>query len=274
MICGDGKVGEQLVQLPVDGILFTGSTKTGQLITELASKNSTRVMTEMGGSSPGIIFEDADIDAIIDTVYTMRMDNSGQYCDGLKRLLVHESKLEEVIEGLKKVNATKKVGDALSETTDFGPLVAERQLDLLESQVQDALSKGAKVLFGGKRPDGLNGAYYEPTVLIDITFDMRVWKEEVFGPVLPIVTFKTEEEAIKLANDTIYGLSSFVFTTDKEKYLRVASQLQAGTVAHNNSIFWSPYSPFGGYKRSGNSRVCGVEGFREVTQVKLVSEEK
>lgn len=274
VLFGDGKVGEQLVELPVDGILFTGSTKTGQRITELASKNSTKVMTEMGGSSPGIIFEDADIDAIINTVYTMRMDNTGQYCDGLKRLIVHESKYEEVLKGLKKVNSTIKVGDALSDTTDLGPLVAKRQLDLLETQVKDALEKGAKVYFGGKRPSGLKGAYYEPTVLTNITFDMRVWKEEVFGPVLPIVTFKTEQEAIKLANDTVYGLSSFVFTTDKARYLRVASQIQAGTVAQNNSIFWSPYSPFGGYKRSGNSRVCGVEGFHEITQVKLVSEDR
>jgi acyl-CoA reductase-like NAD-dependent aldehyde dehydrogenase len=103
---------------------------------------------------------------------------------------------------------------------------------------------------------------------------MRIWKEEVFGPVLPIVTFKTEEEAVQLANDTIYGLSAFVFTEDNEKHLRIARQLEAGAVAHNNALYFSPYSPFGGYKRSGNSRVCGVEGFNEVTQVKLVSEEK
>lgn len=274
VIFGDGKVGEQLVQLPVDGILFTGSSKTGQRITELAAKNSTKVMTEMGGSSPGIIFEDANVPRIIDTVYSMRMGNSGQYCDGLKRLIVHESKLSEVLAALERVNATKKVGDALSEDTNFGPLVAKRQVELLEAQVDDAISKGAKVVFGGKKPAGLAGAYYEPTVLINISFDMRVWKEEVFGPVLPVVTFKAEEEAIKLANDTDYGLSEFVFTEDKAKYSRVARQLAAGTVARNNILYFSPYSPFGGYKRSGNSRVCGVEGFNEVTQIKLISEEK
>jgi succinate-semialdehyde dehydrogenase/glutarate-semialdehyde dehydrogenase len=274
VLYGDGKVGEQLVQLPVDGILFTGSTRTGQRITELAAKRSTPVMTEMGGSSPGIIFKDADIDAIIDTVYEMRVSNTGQYCDGLKRLLVHESKLDAVLNGLKQVNATKKVGDALAEDIDFGPLVAKRQLDLLKEQVADALSKGAHILFGGKEPEGLKGAYYEPTVLTNITFDMRVWKEEVFGPVLPVVTFKTEEEAVKLANDTSYGLSAYVFTTNKDTYHRVASKLKAGAIAHNNSLYFSPFSPFGGYKGSGNSRVCGVEGFHEVTQVKLISEEK
>ncbi len=231
-------------------------------------------MTEMGGSSPGIIFEDADVNATIETAYSMRMANSGQFCDGLKRLLVHESKLDEVLEALKRVNATKKVGDPMAEDTDFGPLVAKRQVDLLKEQVSNALDKGAEVLFGGKEPAGLEGAFYEPTVLTNVTFDMRVWKEEVFGPVLSIVSFKTEAEAIELANDTTYGLSAFVFTTDKERYWRVASQLKAGGIAHNNALYFSPASPFGGYKGSGNSRVCGVEGFHEVTQVKLVSEEK
>jgi succinate-semialdehyde dehydrogenase / glutarate-semialdehyde dehydrogenase len=274
VIFGDGKVGEQLVQLPVDGILFTGSSKTGQRITELASKKSTPVMTEMGGSSPGIIFEDADVDKIIDTVYDMRMANSGQYCDGLKRLLVHESKLDQVIGALKKVNATKKVGNAMDRDTNFGPLVAKRQLDLLQEQVKDALDKGAEVVFGGKKPVGLDGAYYEPTLLANINSDMRVWKEEVFGPVLPIVTFKNEEEAIALANDTQYGLSAFVFTSSKDRFDRVAGKLQAGAIGHNNALYFSPYSPFGGFKKSGNSRVCGIEGFHEVTQLKLVSAEK
>ena len=274
IIQGAGDVGEQLVQLPVNAILFTGSTRTGQRITELAAKQSTKVITEMGGSAPGIVFEDADVPAIIDTLYGMRFDNTGQYCDGLKRLLVHERKYDEVLAALKKVNQTKKVGDAMDESTDFGPLVAKRQLDLLKEQVQDALDKGAKVLFGGKEPKGLKGAYYEPTVLTNITFAMRVWKEEVFGPVLPVVTFKTEEEAIQLANDTIYGLGAYVFTTDKNRYWRVAKQLQTGMVAHNNALYFSTRTPFGGYKASGNSRSCGIESFHEVTQIKVISEEK
>jgi succinate-semialdehyde dehydrogenase / glutarate-semialdehyde dehydrogenase len=274
VLLGDGGVGEMLVQQPLNAILFTGSTKTGQRITELAAKNSTRVLTEMGGSAPGIVFEDADVPNIIETLYLMRFDNTGQYCDGLKRLIVHESKLDEVLEALKKVNAAKKVGDSLDETVDMGPLVAERQFKALQEQVQDALNKGAQVVFGGKQPDGLQGAYYEPTVLTNITFDMRVWKEEVFGPVLPVVTFKTEEEATKLANDTVYGLGAFVFTTDKDRYLRVAKQLQTGIVAHNNALYFNYNSPFGGYKASGNSRTGGIEGFHEVTQIKLISEEK
>lgn len=274
VIFGDKTIGEPLVQLPVDAILFTGSTRTGQRITELASKQSTKVLTEMGGSAPGIVFEDANVPAIIETLYSMCFDNTGQYCDGLKRLIVHESKLDEVLSALKRVNQTKKVGDALDEGINIGPLVAKRQLDLLKKQMKDALDKGAKVIFGGKEPNGLYGAYYEPTVLTNISFDMRVWKEEVFGPVLPIVTFKTEEEAIKLANDTIYGLGAFVFTTDKKRYWLVAKQLQTGIVANNNALYFSTRSPFGGYKASGNSRTGGNEGFHEVTQIKLISEEK
>jgi len=274
VLFGDGAVGEALVTQPVEAILFTGSSRTGQHITELAAKNSTRVLSEMGGSAPGIVFEDADVPAIIDTLYAMRFDNSGQYCDGLKRLIVHESKLDEVLEALTRVNSGKRVGDALEESTDIGPLVAERQVHTLKEQVQDALDKNAHILFGGKAPADLKGAYYEPTVLTNITPDMRVWREEVFGPVLPVVTFKNEAEAVKLANDTIYGLGAFVFTADKERYFRVARQLQTGIVAHNNALYFSTDSPFGGYKRSGNSRTGGIEGFHEVTQIKLVSEEK
>lgn len=274
VIIGDGKVGELLVQQPIDAILFTGSTKTGQRITELAAKTSTPVFTEMGGSAPGIVFEDADVDKVIETIYDMRFDNTGQYCDGLKRLMVHEDKLDEVLQALSKINATRKVGNASSEDTNLGPLVAKRQLDLLEDQVKDALNKGARVFFGGKRPDDLNGAYYLPTVLTEISFDMRVWTEEVFGPVLPIVTFNTDDEAIKLANDTSYGLGAFVFTEDRIRYLKVAKQIQSGIVAHNNALYYHPACPFGGYKKSGNSRTSGIEGFHEVTKVKLISEEK
>jgi succinate-semialdehyde dehydrogenase/glutarate-semialdehyde dehydrogenase len=274
IILGDAATGELLIKQPVDAIFFTGSTRTGQRITELAAKTSTRVLTEMGGSAPGIIFEDADIDRIIDTVYLARFDNTGQYCDGLKRLIVHEDKLDKVLTALAKVNATKTVGDPMDDKTDIGPLVAKRQLDLLNSQVDDARTKGAKIVFGGKEPAGLNGAYYEPTVITNVTADMRVWTEEVFGPVLPVMTFKTEDEAIGLANDTIYGLGAYIFTEDKPRYFRVAKQLNSGMVGDNNALFYSPYTPFGGYKASGNSRTNGVAGFHEVTQIKVISEEK
>lgn len=274
VILGDGSVGEQMVMAPVDTVMFTGSTRTGRKIAGLTAKDSKRLITELGGSAAGIVFEDADVPCIIDTLYDMRFDNSGQYCDGLKRLLVHESKFEEVLQALEGVNAKRKVGKAMDESTDIGPLVARRQLDLLKEQVGDALDKGAKVRFGGKEPADLQGAYYEPTVLTDITPDMRVWQEEVFGPVLPVVTFKTDEDAVRLANDTIYGLGGFVFTEDKDRYRRVARQIQTGVIGQNNALFYNPYSPFGGYKASGTGRTNGVNGFHAVTQPKLICEEK
>jgi aldehyde dehydrogenase (NAD+) len=275
VIVGDGEVGEMLVRQDVDLILFTGSTQTGQKITEIAAERSVPVLTEMGGSAPGVVFEDADTPRIIDMLATTRFDNTGQYCDGLKRAIVHKSKYEEVIKALKGYAANTKVGDPRREDTKLGPLVAKRQLEKLQEQVADAVEKGAEVVVGGKQPAGLeNGAFYEITVLSNIKPNMRVWKEEVFGPVLPIVTFETEEEAVRLANDTEYGLGAYIFTEDIEKYRRVARQIQAGNIAHNNAWYLSPKTPFGGYKKSGNGRSQGTAGFHEVCQIKVIGEEK
>ena len=273
-IVGDGKVGEVLVRQDVDMVLFTGSTATGQRITQIAAERSIPVLTEMGGSAPGIVFEDANVSKIIDMLAGARFDNTGQYCDGLKRAIVHTGKYDEVLHALKEYAANTKVGNQLEEDTKIGPLVAKRQLDKLEEQVADATAKGAKVLVGGKRPDGLEGAYYEVTVLTNVNHDMRVWNEEVFGPVLPVITFETEEEAIRLANDTEYGLGAYIFTEDKERYQRVAKQIQAGNIAHNTAWYFSPRTPFGGYKKSGNGRSQGTAGFHEVSQIKVIAEEK
>lgn len=274
VIVGDGSVGELLVSQNIDMVLFTGSTQTGQKITELAAERSIPVLTEMGGSAPGLVFEDADIPRIIDMFTMARFDNTGQYCDGLKRAIVHASKYAELVDALKEYAQKTKVGDQLDETTKIGPLVAKRQLEKLEAQVADAIEKGAELVMGGKQPDGLQGAYYELTVLTNITPEMRVWNEEVFGPVLPIVTFETEEEAVRLANDTQYGLGAYVFTEDIGKYRRVARQIQAGNIAHNTAWYFSPRTPFGGYKKSGNGRSQGTAGFHEVSQIKVISEEK
>lgn len=273
-LVGDGSVGEMLVRQNVDMILFTGSTQTGQKITQIAAERSIPVLTEMGGSAPGIVFEDADVARTIDMLAMARFDNTGQYCDGLKRAIVHKSKYEEVAKALQEYAQETKVGDQLDESTKLGPLVARRQLEKLEAQVADALEKGAEVIVGGKQPESLNGAYYEVTVLTNIMPKMRVWHEEVFGPVLPIVTFETEEEAIALANDTEYGLGAYIFTEDIEKYRRVAKQIQAGNIAHNTAWYFSPKTPFGGYKKSGNGRSQGTVGFHEVSQIKVITEEK
>lgn len=273
-VYGDGSVGEQLVNQDVNLICFTGSSATGIKIRQAAAGRLLPTCLELGGSAPGIIFEDADIEEVAGTIFTARFMACGQMCDALKRLIVHESKVDEAITKLTSLIQEKKIGDASESQTDFGPLVAERQLKLLEEQVADAVSKGAKVLVGGKKPDGLNGAYYEPTLLTNITSDMRVWQEEVFGPVLPIVTFSSEEEAIQKANDTKYGLGAYVFTADNERFMRVAHQLESGMVSQNTLSYINTCNPFTGYKMSGGGREHAQFGFDDVTQIKVIARQK
>jgi len=272
-IYGDGNVGQKLVENEVDLIWFTGSSKVGKLMYKIAADKFIKVVLEMGGSNPGIVFEDVEINKVVPRIYSERFANCGQSCDALKRLMVHESIFDKLVEELKKEIENKVVGDPNNKKTEIGSLVAERQVILLEDQFNDAVDKGAKVIIGGKKPEGLKGAFFEPTLLTNITKDMKVWKEEVFGPVLPVVSFKTEDEAIELANDTKYGLGSRIFTNDKEKAARVALKIDAGTVEINQGSRWLPCNPFGGYKESGMGREHGVAGFRELCQIKVISEE-
>jgi succinate-semialdehyde dehydrogenase/glutarate-semialdehyde dehydrogenase len=255
-------------------IVFTGSTTTGQKLYKLAAEKFIPILLELGGSAPGIVFEDADLTKAVDALFWQRFANCGQTCDGLKRLIVHKDIADKVISQLKIKLESAKIGDSLSEETEFGPLVAERQLVLLESQVQDALDKGVKVICGGKRPEALKGYFYEPTILANVTSDMRVWKEEVFGPVLPVRTFETEDEAIDLANDTDYGLGSYLYTEDKERADRVASKFEAGMVSVNGGNYVLPMNPFGGYKKSGLVREHGKFGFHELSYIKVIAKEK
>lgn len=273
-VYGDGAVGTQLINEEINLICFTGSTGTGIKIKQAAASRLIPTSLELGGSSPGIVFEDAEVDEILQSIYNFRFTACGQVCDGLKRLLVHESRVDEVTEKLADLIRSRKIGDAANEGTNIGPLVARRQVDLLEAQVADAVGKGAQVIAGGKRPAGLAGAYYEPTLLGGITREMRVWQEEVFGPVLPIVGFSTEEEAIALANDTRYGLGAYIFTQDKQRFLRVAHRVQSGMVSQNRLSYMHVNNPFTGYKLSGGGRQHAQFGFDEVTQIKVISRER
>ena len=274
-VYGDGEVGKLLIQQDIDMIAFTGSTKTGRFLYETAGKRFIKAVMELGGSAPGLIFNDADISLSIKDTCGQRLFNAGQCCDGLKRLIVQSDIFDEVVQSIASVFSAKKIGVAEEESTDIGPLVAKRQLDLLISQVEDAKAKGAKVITGGNSLEAeMNGAFYEPTVLTGITDEMRVWKEEVFGPVLPIISFETEKEAIELANQTVYGLGAFVYTGDKEKADRVASSIDTGMVSINGTSYTAPFNPFGGYKASGIGREHGKYGFHEVTQIKIVARNK
>ena len=274
MVYGDGSVGELLTDQDVNLIHFTGSSRVGKMLYEKAAKKFISVVLEMGGSSPGIVFDNIDIKTACPIVAHERFNNCGQICCALKRLFVQKDIMNEVTEDI--VNSVKNmvVGQSEDEKTTMGPLVAKRQLDLLEEQVKDAVAKGAKVLIGGKKPEGLEGAYYEPTVLVDVTKNMRVYTEEVFGPVLPIIAFETEEEAIELANDTPYGLSAFVYTNDKDQAMRIAKEIVAGNISINGADYFTENAPFGGHKESGMGSAEGKYGFHQVTKMKTVSEMK
>jgi acyl-CoA reductase-like NAD-dependent aldehyde dehydrogenase len=273
-IYGAGDVGWQLVNEKIDLIWFTGSTKTGQQLYKLAGEKFIKAILELGGSNPCIVFEDADIEKIISKIYIKRFKLCGQTCDALKRLIIHRSVFNEVVEKLKNEIESKKTGDPENLETNIGSLAAQRQLTLLEGQVRDAVDKGAKIITGGAPLNNINGAYYLPTLLTNISKDMRIWHEEVFGPVLPVISFETEEEAISLANDTIYGLGAIIFTNDAARAMRVASKIASGTVEINNTTHWLSCNPFGGYKKSGMGREHGIAGFRELCQLKVVSMDK
>lgn len=269
-IYGDGLVGATLCEQNVDLISFTGSSLTGKKIYQSAAQKLIPACLELGGSSPGIVFENTKLtDDLIQSIFWKRFLNTAQFCDGLKRLIVHQSLFDECVKKLSDYALTVKIGDALDKNTQLGPLVAERQVLKLEAQIKDAISKGAKVVCGGKRPDSLNGAYYEPTILINIKPEMRVWREEVFGPALPIVSFKNYDEAIQLAHDTDYGLSAVVYSDDKHIRTQAFLDLKAGSIDDGFAHYYRPQNPFGGYKQSGIGRQGGAIGFREVCQVKV-----
>lgn len=271
-IYGDAKVGAQLLQENIDMIWFTGSSAAGKKLFAIAGKKQIKSILEMGGSNPAMIFEDADLDAIVPKIVEARFSNCGQICDAVKRVIVHRSLFKSLVEKLAEQVQKIKIGDPELPATQMGPLAAMRQLKLLEAQVKEAIRTGAKVITGGKRVPNLSGAYYLPTILTQIKPSMRVWKEETFGPVLPVVPFDTESEAIALANDTIYGLGAVIYSKDLVRAKRVASQIDAGTVDINEGNHWRPSNPFGGCKASGMGCEHGRLGFQELCQFKLIAE--
>lgn len=270
-IHGNGKQGEALVNQDIDLIWFTGSTVVGQRLYELAGKKFIRAVLEMGGSNPVIVFADADLDKAAASIAVKRFMFGGQTCDADKRLIVEKSVEKELVQKLKTIIEAIVVGDPEKPATHMGPLVAKRQLILLKAQLKDALDKGSKIVAQAPLDKSLKGAYFPPTLLVNIKPSMRVWREEVFGPILPMMTFKTEAEAVKMANETEFGLGSQVFTTDLKKAQRVASQIGAGNVDINGVGHFKPMSPFGGYKLSGMGREHGVHGMRELCQVKVIT---
>lgn len=270
-VYGDGKTGAQLVSQNVDFIWFTGSSAVGKKLFELAGKKFIKSAMELGGSNPAILCKDVDVQKTLGKIFIKRFLNCGQVCDAVKRLIVHESIFDKVVSELKKILESEIVGDPENEKTNIGSLVSKTQLLALEIQVQDAIKKGAKIVTGGKRSANLMGAYFLPTLLTNIKPNMKVWHEEVFGPVLPIISFKTDEEAVRLANDTVYGLGAVVCSSDVERAENIAKQIDAGNIDINNGNHWVACTPFGGYKNSGMGREHGRHGFQELCKIKVIA---
>jgi acyl-CoA reductase-like NAD-dependent aldehyde dehydrogenase len=273
-VYGAGDVGETLARGDIDFLHFTGSSAIGKKLYMIAAEKFIPVTLELGGSDAGIVFEDADVDRMIEPIFWAKFINAGQICCGLKRLFVHKSRYQDLVTKLSKFISEQKCGDPNDEATVIGPLVSETQRKRLVSQVEDAKAKGVEVLLGGKAPAGAKGAYFEPTLLANVTEDMRAYSEELFGPVLPIAPFENEEEAVRLANDTPYGLSAYVYTKDQERFKRVAGKLEAGSISHNGVDYSLPANPFGGYKGSGIGKTCGKIGLQHACRVKVVAQEK
>lgn len=266
--------GNTLLHENIDFIWFTGSSNVGKKVYKIAADKFIGTIMELGGSNPGIMFDDVNPDNFIEKIFQKRFATCGQACDALKRLLIQDSIFDITVSKLKKRFEQIVIGDPLNSNSDIASLVSRKQLTLLERQVKDAVKKGAAIICGGKRPDTLQGAYYLPTLITNVTDTMRVWNEEVFGPVLIVRSFKNEEEAVNLANATRYGLGALVFSKDKMRAKRVAGSIDAGNVEINSALHWLPCNPFGGYKESGIGREHGVIGLQELCQIKLISDEK
>ncbi len=273
-IYGDGKTWDILTDQDIDGITFTGSTAIGNMLSQKALKKWITAVMELGGSAPGIVCADADIDSVLETIYFMRYSNSGQMCDGLKRLIVHESRYDELMAKLSEKLLSKKMGDPLDETVDIGPLVSDSQLRNIREQYRDAVQKWAIMVAELPISGELSGAYFAPKLMGNISRDMRIWTEEVFGPILPVITFDSINTAIEFANDTIYWLGAYVFTESKDTFAYLARHIQSGMVQMNNVNYCIPSDPFGGYKSSGIGREHGKGGFHELCNTKVISQPK
>ena len=273
LVSGHGsEIGNYMSSHPeIDMVSFTGSTGAGVSVSEAAATTVKRVTLELGGKSANVALDDADPILVAKKAIGACHQNSGQTCSALTRLIIPESMSDEVYEIIAKKNNSYTVGDPLEENTRCGPMVSLRQQKSVSTYIQSGISEGATLVSGGLgMPEGISKGYYvKPTIFANVSPDMKIWKEEIFGPVLVITTYKSEEEALILANDSIYGLSGGVWSKDEERAIRFAKEMRTGQVSVNGGAF-NVSAPFGGYKLSGNGRELGTHGLNEFLEIKSI----
>ena len=273
MVHGEGPVvGAAMSRHPdIQMMSFTGSTRAGTAVTQDSAPTVKRVTLELGGKSPNLVFADCDLEPRVTGALADCFLNTGQSCDAPTRLLVERSCYDEVLEISRRVAEATAVGDPAEEGGHLGPLFDKIQYDRVQAMIHVGIDEGARLLAGGPgKPDGFeDGWYVRPTIFADVENDMRVAREEIFGPVLAITPFDTEEEAIAIANDTPYGLAAYVQTGDTDRAERVAARLRAGAV-HVNGAAVGYGTPFGGYKQSGNGREGGMMGLEDYLETKTL----
>ena len=265
-----GEIGEEMTSNPiVRKITFTGSTEVGKLLMKQAAGTVKKVSMELGGNAPFLVFDDADIDAAVEGAIAAKFRNTGQTCVCANRIYVQEGVYDAFADKLANAVAKMKVGNGLEDGVVQGPLIDEAAAKKVEEHIADALKKGARVAVGGKRHQ-LGGTFFQPTVLTGVTTDMIVTHEETFGPVAPLFRFKTEEEAVALANDTEFGLASYFYSRDIGRIWRVAEGLESGLVGVNAGVISTVEAPFGGFKESGVGREGSKYGIEDYLQIKYV----
>lgn len=272
IITGDAEIGEEMVTSHlVDKVAFTGSTEVGKHVMYFASVTMKKITLELGGKSANIILDDADLDLAVDGSAYACYFHQGQCCVAGTRLILTDKIYDEVVDRLKTKLAKMKIGDPMDKDTDIGPLVSDKQQKRVLDYIEIGKKEGAKLAYGGRIPKGFEqGCYVEPTLFVDASNDMRIAQEEIFGPVLAVIKANDENDAVRIANASSYGLAGGVWSRDSEKALQVANRLRAGTVWVNEWHLLNDKAPFGGYKQSGIGRELGLEGLKAYTELKHI----